>query len=128
MPRPPLFPLLRLSAVLAFAACLLLAPRPSPAPIPTTTPPIPAIPAPVWAVNMSDGAAMSWRPMERATGPLKGQKRPPCDKSMEVEYVGACWVPHRTPPPCPPRLFEGDGVCLVPVVAAQSPPVTLRPY
>lgn len=87
-------------------------------------PPLPA-PDVVWATDIdADGGAV---PGARATGPLKGQKRPPCAPRREREVVGACWIPHAERPPCPGGTFEGDGLCLVPVLAAPPPPVGIAP-
>ncbi len=43
--------------------------------------------------------------------PYKGQKRPPCTPRVEVEIMGACWVPHKLKAPCPEELYEYKGEC-----------------
>ena len=43
--------------------------------------------------------------------PYKGQKRPPCTPRIEVEIMGACWVPHELKAPCPEELYEYQGKC-----------------
>jgi hypothetical protein len=123
MPRPPLFPLLRLGTVIIFGLCLFFTPG---RPAPPTHLYAPPIHAPVWATDMLD-TGRPWRIGEHATGPLEGQKRPPCTPRREKEYKGGCWIPHAEKPPCPEGVFEGDGVCLVPVKAAQRPPSALEP-
>lgn len=62
---------------------------------------------------------------ERATGPLEGQKRPPCAPRREIEVASACWIQTIHTPPCPEGLFEGHGACLVPVRAAQRPATSI---
>ncbi|HEX5752233.1 MAG TPA: hypothetical protein VFZ09_38830 [Archangium sp.] len=51
--------------------------------------------------------------------PYKGQKRPPCTPRIEVEIMGACWVPHDLKAPCPEELYEYQGKCYM---AAMLPP------
>jgi hypothetical protein len=43
--------------------------------------------------------------------PYKGQRRPPCKPRIEVEIMGACWVPHELKAPCPEELYEYQGKC-----------------
>ncbi len=57
--------------------------------------------------------------------PLKGQKRPPCTRYVEVELVGACWAPHELKAPCPETLFEYQGKCYLPSFSARPPPSSL---
>ncbi len=65
------------------------------------------------------------RPLPRE--PLKGQSRPPCTRYVEVELVGACWMPHELKAPCPNALFEYQGKCYAPVFTAPPPPQSLDP-
>ena len=60
-------------------------------------------------------------------GPFPGQKRPPCEPRAEREVAGACWEPHLEKPPCPPGYYEGDGMCLKPVLAAKRPRTSIEP-
>jgi hypothetical protein len=53
--------------------------------------------------------------------PFSTQKQPPCDKQLEVELFGGCWVPHKTPAPCPDRLYEFDSGCYLPAAKLVSP-------
>ncbi|HYO69720.1 MAG TPA: hypothetical protein VEU33_26955, partial [Archangium sp.] len=57
--------------------------------------------------------------------PFKGQKRPPCNRRIEVELIGACWGPHELKAPCPEELYEHQGKCYVPVFSARPPPQSL---
>jgi hypothetical protein len=57
--------------------------------------------------------------------PFKGQKRPPCTRYVQVELVGACWMPHRLKAPCPDELYEYQGECYAPVFASKPPPQSL---
>ena len=53
--------------------------------------------------------------------PYKGQRRPPCKPHIEVEIMGACWVPHKLKAPCPEELYEHQGECYTASMA--SPPL-----
>lgn len=53
--------------------------------------------------------------------PFKGQKRPPCWRTSEVELIGACWTPHELKAPCPEELYEYQGKCYLPAFRAKSP-------
>jgi hypothetical protein len=63
------------------------------------------------------------RPLPRE--PFKGQKRPPCSRYVEVELMGACWVPHELKAPCPDELYEHQGKCYLPIFSARPPPQSL---
>lgn len=63
----------------------------------------------------------------KVTGPLPGQKKPPCEPRLEREVAGACWVPHLERPPCPAGYLEGAGMCLAPVRAAKRQPTSVTP-
>lgn len=47
----------------------------------------------------------------------EGQKRPPCEPSLEIEWKERCWTPHKSrKPPCPlGKLWQMGDTCLVPV-------------
>jgi hypothetical protein len=71
-------------------------------------------------VDTSDaGESAIARPLPRE--PFKGQKRPPCRRTSEVELVGACWTPHKLKAPCPEELYEHEGECYLPAFSAKSP-------
>jgi hypothetical protein len=63
------------------------------------------------------------RPLPRE--PFKGQKRPPCNRRIEVELIGACWGPHELKAPCPDELYEHQGKCYLPIISAKPPPQSL---
>jgi hypothetical protein len=63
------------------------------------------------------------RPLPRE--PFKGQKRPPCNRRIEVELIGACWGPHKLKAPCPDELYEHQGECYLPIFSARPPPQSL---
>ena len=54
--------------------------------------------------------------------PYKGQKRPPCTPRIEVEIMGACWVPHKLKAPCPEELYEHQGECYTTAMLPPSMP------
>lgn len=116
MARHPLFPVLQVGSVLVALLAILYAHRQS-APE--------AAPDGVWATDVDEVNAGSLRVGEKATGPLEGQKRPPCNREVDTEFAGACWIAAKRSPPCPAGLYEGAGECLVPVKAAQRPPTSL---
>ena len=57
--------------------------------------------------------------------PYKGQKRPPCTPRVEVEIMGACWVPHELKAPCPEELYEYQGRCYTTSMLPPSMPQSL---
>ncbi len=65
------------------------------------------------------------RPLPRE--PFKGQKRPPCNRRIEVELIGACWGPHELKAPCPDELYEHGGKCYLPIFSARPPPQSMGP-
>jgi hypothetical protein len=71
------------------------------------------------------GQSVLARPLPRE--PFKGQKRPPCTRYVEVELVGACWLPHKLKAPCPDVLYEHQGECYSPAFSAKPPPSSLGP-
>jgi hypothetical protein len=79
-----------------------------------------------WLADTADaGQSVLARPLPNE--PLKGQKRPPCTRYVEVEMVGACWAPHELKAPCPETLFEHQGKCYLPSFSAKPPPSSLEP-
>jgi hypothetical protein len=71
------------------------------------------------------GQSVLARPLPKA--PFKGQKRPPCNRHVETELVGACWLPHKLKAPCPDELYENQGECYSPAFSAKPPPSSLGP-
>ncbi|MFY0529030.1 hypothetical protein ACN28I_39680 [Archangium gephyra] len=57
--------------------------------------------------------------------PYKGQKRPPCTPRIEVEIMGACWVPHELKAPCPEELYEYQGKCYTTSMLPQPLPQSI---
>jgi len=116
--RSPLLPLLRVGAVLSVSVVLLYCQRRRP---PESTADI------FWAVDINETGSGFLRVGEKVVGPLPGQKKPPCVPRVERELVGACWQPHLERPPCPPGFFDGDGMCLQPVLASKRPSTSIQP-
>ncbi|HYO71272.1 MAG TPA: hypothetical protein VEU33_34855 [Archangium sp.] len=75
--------------------------------VPTDTA-IPLMGNSFWDVADGGTSAIS-HPFPRK--PYKGQRRPPCKPRIEVEIMGACWVPHKLKAPCPEELYEYQGEC-----------------
>jgi hypothetical protein len=73
--------------------------------------------------DLDGGAAAIARPFP--SKPYKGQRRPPCAPRIEVEIMGACWVPHKLTAPCPEELYEYKGECYTASMRSQSPPQSL---
>ncbi|EPX56177.1 hypothetical protein D187_007519 [Cystobacter fuscus DSM 2262] len=63
------------------------------------------------------------RPMPKK--PFDVQKKAPCDKTLEEEHFGGCWVPHKTRAPCPDKLYELDGTCYLPAAKPQQKPTSI---
>jgi hypothetical protein len=59
--------------------------------------------------------------------PYKGQKRPPCTPRLEVEIMGACWIPHALKAPCPEELYEYQGQCYLTSMLPPRTPQSLEP-
>ena len=77
-----------------------------------------------WLVDTADaGQSVLARPLPKEA--FKGQKRPPCTRYTEVEFVGGCWMPHKLKAPCPETLFEHQGECYAPSFSAKPPPQSL---
>jgi hypothetical protein len=121
------------SAVTGCALLLALV-RLAPVSQPPRARPAPLSPEVPTAVETSDfnawladttpqGQSVLARPLPKE--PLKGQKRPPCTRYVEVELVGACWAPHKLKAPCPETLFEYQGECYLPSFSARPPPSSL---
>lgn len=76
-----------------------------------------------FASTQDGGPVVPSRPMPKL--PYKGQRRPPCVPEVEVEIIGACWIPHKLEAPCPKELHEHQGKCYVPNMVAPAPPSSL---
>lgn len=63
------------------------------------------------------------RPMPKK--PFGVQKRAPCDKDIEAEVFGGCWVATDKAAPCPDKLYEHAGKCYLPAVKAPPPPTSI---
>ncbi|MFY0563823.1 hypothetical protein ACN28E_08250 [Archangium lansingense] len=73
----------------------------------------------IWDTEQDGGVPVLARPLPQK--PYKGQRRPPCKPRVEVELIGACWVPHELKAPCPEDLYEYQGRCFTASMA--SPPL-----
>jgi len=73
----------------------------------------------LWETEADGGPSVIARPFPQK--PYKGQRRPPCKPRVEVELIGACWVPHKLTAPCPEDLYEYKGECFTASMA--SPPL-----
>jgi hypothetical protein len=71
------------------------------------------------------GHSVLARPLPKE--PFKDQKRPPCNRHVETELVGACWLQHVLMAPCPDQLYEYEGKCYSPTIRARPPPSSLAP-
>jgi hypothetical protein len=69
------------------------------------------------------GPVVLARPMPKK--PFDVQKKAPCDKALEEEHFGGCWVPHKTPAPCPDKLYELGGTCYLPAAKPQPKPASI---
>jgi hypothetical protein len=84
--------------------------------VPTDTEPFPTSGS-IWGTEQDGGQPVLARPLPQK--PYKGQRRPPCKPRVEVELIGACWVPHELKAPCPEDLYEHQGKCFT---ASMAPP------
>jgi hypothetical protein len=119
-PRLPLLPALVLAASVPLGLLLLVAPR---------TPPPPDVATEVDAVWASDVDPLGPGVVligPTATGPLPGQKRPPCTPVRERELAGGCWIGTEHRPPCPEAVYEVTGRCVLPVQAAKRPDTSVE--
>ncbi len=123
------------AAALGALAFVLLHPASAPPPLSTepwvSTPPVPIRPevptdtepfptsGSIWNTEQDGGHPVLARPLPQK--PYKGQRRPPCKPRIEVELIGACWVPHKLKAPCPEDLYEYQGECFTASMA--SPPL-----
>jgi len=58
--------------------------------------------------------------------PVPNQKHAPCTAEFELELSGACWLPLKHQPPrCPPQAVAHEDMCLLPVAAPRSIPVSV---
>jgi hypothetical protein len=135
-PPEPRFPWRDVVGAATVGALLLaLVLRASVSPAPSTPPAAPRDEVPTetrtsepdfdaWLADTADAEqSVLARPLPKE--PLKGQKRPPCTRYVEVELVGACWAPHELKAPCPETLFEHEGKCYLPSFSAKPPPSSL---
>jgi hypothetical protein len=124
MPSRPIHVLLQFSGALLLGCVFLCHPRDSP-----TVPPLEEeMPEAVWASDVAPtvpGVLLGG--LLKATGPLPGQKRPPCTPVRERLLVGACWIGTEHQPPCPEGVYEVDGRCVLPVEVAKRPNTSVGP-
>ncbi len=59
--------------------------------------------------------------------PLKGQIRPPCDPTQEVEINKGCWIPGTSQAPCPRGWYEWKGFCYSPLMTTERAPTSEDP-
>ncbi|QRK06068.1 hypothetical protein JQX13_38990 [Archangium violaceum] len=57
--------------------------------------------------------------------PFANQKRPPCDRDVEAEIFGGCWVATDKVTPCPDKLYEFEGKCYLPAAKPESRPAAM---
>ncbi|QRK08060.1 hypothetical protein JQX13_50290 [Archangium violaceum] len=58
--------------------------------------------------------------------PFSNQKRPPCDKQLEVEMNGGCWVRLKVDGTCPPdKAYEHQGECFLPAAKPTASPAAV---
>jgi hypothetical protein len=79
----------------------------------------------IWDTEQDGGIPVLARPLPQK--PYKGQRRPPCKPRIEVELIGACWVPHKLRAPCPEDLYEYQGECFTASMASPPQPRSLEP-
>jgi len=77
----------------------------------------------LWELEADGGPSVLARPFP--SKPYKGQRRPPCKPRVEVEIMGACWVPHMLTSPCPEDLYEHQGRCYTASMQPPAPPQSL---
>ena len=106
--------------VLATAVLLVLLPATL---IPPVVPSV-RVPDEEWAADVRvDPAPARY---EQAPLPVRNQKLAPCIAKLEVEFSGACWIPHKQrPPDCPPRTVAYKGECLLPVPKSRPVPTSV---
>ncbi|HYO73195.1 MAG TPA: hypothetical protein VEU33_44740 [Archangium sp.] len=90
--------------------------------VPTDTEPFPTSGS-IWDTEQDGGIPVPARPLPQK--PYKGQRRPPCKPRIEVELIGACWVPHKLKAPCPEDLYEYQGECFTASMASPPQPRAL---
>jgi serine/threonine protein kinase len=84
-----------------------------------------ASPLPYEGLPPSERATISAEPVP--TGPLPGQKRPPCSKRAEAEINGGCWTPAKgEDPPCNTGWYEHGGVATDPCFTRCVSPLQIR--
>jgi eukaryotic-like serine/threonine-protein kinase len=121
--RHPLLPILRvtclLGSALALGALMLFRPKEEPAPV------VDSEVDAVWATDVDPLGPVLTLVGPVATGPLPGQKRPPCTPVRERELAGGCWIGTEHRPPCPEAVYEVSGRCVLPVQAARRPDTSI---
>ncbi|WP_309895246.1 hypothetical protein [Archangium sp.] len=79
-----------------------------------------------WLLEAADGGVPALaHPFPRK--PYKGQRRPPCKPRVEVEIMGACWIPHELKAPCPEDLYEYQGKCYTTSMQPPATPQSVQP-
>ncbi len=79
----------------------------------------------LWGGEQDGGIAVLARPFPQK--PYKGQRLPPCKPRVEVEIMGACWIPHLLKAPCPEELYEHQGQCYTASMIPPRPPQAVEP-
>jgi hypothetical protein len=87
-----------------------------------------ALPVPLPAKPIADVLAGTVSPIARdmPNQPFEGQKLAPCDKGLEVEMLGACWVEISAKAPCPQKAVEHKGRCYLPTTPLQRENQSIR--
>lgn len=119
-PRLSRLPLLPLAVGLALLlGGFVLWPRQGP------QPPAGAVPA-VWATDVAGHPPGAVRlGAQVPSKPFEGQKTPPCERGLERQVEGGCWVATEHKEPCPAGTYTHGGLCLLPVKRAERPPTSL---
>lgn len=117
MSRPPLFPLLRVGAIAAFVACLLLV-RPKR----ETQAHEPTEPA-AWVTDLGPTAARVVN-LPPPTTPFPKQMRE-CRPRVHTVINGGCWRKLADGPPCE-EAYLWEGACYLPVMKAEVPATSIE--
>jgi hypothetical protein len=110
--HPLLYPVLAFGAALALGALLRSRPKEAPPAVNTEM-------DVVWATDVDPLGPGLTLAGPVTTGPLPGQKRPPCTPVRERDLAGGCWIGTEHKPPCPEAVYEVSGRCVLPVQAAK---------
>jgi hypothetical protein len=111
-------------------ATLVLVPRIGSVPPPQEAPSEAlALPVPLPEKPKADLLAGTVGPIARdmPKQPFEGQKLAPCDKGLEVEMLGACWVEISAKAPCPQKAIEHKGRCYLPTTPIQRENQSIHP-